>query len=155
MFWCVSVVRVMCCARAHSNNKFEVAKWLVERGAGVHLSVPDDRGYKPMHYACEKCNLEMIKWLVSLGAEKDLLEGTNTRRLRAIQYAYVKGSTKILEWAYHQSEELRTYLTSVLCPRYYLQVCCVRERACSEMHEAAGSPIISSERLSFMSLSSF
>jgi ankyrin repeat protein len=55
--------------KQYKENKLEILKFLVEKGADVNAKDNDEM--TPLHYACENGNLETVKFLVEKGAEID------------------------------------------------------------------------------------
>jgi len=47
------------------NNHTQVAKYLIEQGADLENSCDDEEGLKPIHAACYKRNVEMVKYLLN------------------------------------------------------------------------------------------
>ena len=47
------------------NNHTQVAKYLIEQGANLENSCDDEEGLKPIHAACYKRNVEMVKYLLN------------------------------------------------------------------------------------------
>ena len=54
-------------------GKFEVTKYLLENGADIHH--PDGSGRYPIYFCCIGNNVEMLKYLLAKGGDKDLDRG--------------------------------------------------------------------------------
>ena len=54
-------------------GKFEAAKYLLENGADIHH--PDGSGRYPIYFCCIGSNVEMLKYLLAKGGDKDLDRG--------------------------------------------------------------------------------
>ncbi|HEV7406036.1 MAG TPA: ankyrin repeat domain-containing protein [Chthoniobacteraceae bacterium] len=54
-------------------GKFEVVKYLLENGADIHQ--PDGSGRYPIYFCCIGNNVEMLKYLLAKGGDKDLNRG--------------------------------------------------------------------------------
>tara|TARA_A100001015_G_C15015666_1_gene725381 strand:+ start:42 stop:1628 length:1587 start_codon:yes stop_codon:yes gene_type:complete len=48
------------------NNHTQVAKYLIKQGADLENTCDDEEGLKPIHAACYKRNIEMVKYLLNL-----------------------------------------------------------------------------------------
>lgn len=63
--------------RIHHHIKFEIIKILVEAGVDINHRA-DDKGYSPLHWVAESGSVEMVKFLVDLGASLDGLHDRDT-----------------------------------------------------------------------------
>jgi ankyrin repeat protein len=59
--------------RAVMSGKLEVVKFLIEKGVDVHA--PDGSGRYPVYFLCIGTNVELLKYLLANGCDKDLNRG--------------------------------------------------------------------------------
>jgi ankyrin repeat protein len=59
--------------RAVLAGKFEVVKYLLENGADIHY--PDGSGRYPIYFCCIGTDVELLKFLLAKGGDKDLNRG--------------------------------------------------------------------------------
>lgn len=59
--------------RAVMSGKLEVVKFLIESGVNVHA--PDGSGRYPVYFCCIGSNVELLKYLLANGCDKDLNRG--------------------------------------------------------------------------------
>ena len=53
--------------------RFEVVKVLLDNGADIHY--PDGSGRYPVHFVCISTNVDMVKYVLAKGGDKDLNRG--------------------------------------------------------------------------------
>ena len=58
----------------------EVVKVLLENGADINY--PDGSGRYPVYFCCISTNVDMLKFLLSKGGDKDINRGPFRQRLR-------------------------------------------------------------------------
>ena len=59
--------------RAILGDRFEVVKVLLEKGADINY--PDGSGRYPVYFCCVSTNVEMLKYLLAKGGDKDINRG--------------------------------------------------------------------------------
>ncbi len=59
--------------KAILGGRFDVVKVLLESGADIHY--PDGSGRYPVHFVCISSNIEMVKYVLAKGGDKDLNRG--------------------------------------------------------------------------------
>lgn len=68
------------------NNHTQVAKYLIEQGADLENSCDNEEGFKPIHAACYKRNVEMVKYLLNQGVTVNSLDKENKWSKKPIYY---------------------------------------------------------------------
>ncbi|GIY06390.1 hypothetical protein CDAR_505911 [Caerostris darwini] len=78
---------------ACKNNYKEIAELLYKTGK-FDVNIQDDGGWTPLVWACEKNCVDVVQWLVNLGADPNVRDNEENT---ALHWAACSGSCKILE----------------------------------------------------------
>lgn len=94
-----------------------VAQFLHNRGIDIHCA--DNKGKTPLHIAAGTNHKEMVKWLISQGA--DIEVETNIERQTAVHYAARNDSVNALQVLIESGGRCHKFpLTNIQCIRMHM-----------------------------------
>ncbi|RXG55009.1 putative ankyrin repeat protein [Armadillidium vulgare] len=100
---------------AVQGNNLEVVKFLVEE-KGVSFNSSNLRGVLPIHYASERSNLDIVKFLVEKGADFNSID--NTRRT-SVHYAAKQSNSSIVEFFVERGADFMARDDDLETPLHY------------------------------------
>lgn len=102
-----------------NNYGINIVKKLIEKS--VDLNQLDSEGNHPLHMACNKNNLELVKLLVENIEDKcAAINSKNGKQMTALSYAININDQKIAQYLIQQIETISTHDFELLLENYFL-----------------------------------
>ncbi len=95
--------------QAASKGDTRTLRDILRSATGCQLEVLDDKGWTPLHKACQNGHLEAVKFLIEAGAN---ISGSMEQPVTPIQLATYVGKTNVVKYLLELQDDIAEYVKS-------------------------------------------